>query len=143
MIPFPLNSGAAVLDLTEIDLEDPEYAGDPAQLDLLELAPHKELAAVVVTARTSNEVGTPTSLLIYYAFSPTAFADPADAPIELFTRAATITATLGLSTGSGPDRQFSSGRVAISGRYLYLWWGTAGNSAADTIDLSVTVEAIP
>lgn len=135
LIPNP------VLDLADVDLESAEYGGDPAVVDLTQIAEFA-FEGIVVHARTTDKQGTPGSINVNFAFAHEEITPLTAAPAELYTRKTQITCVLGDQTGSGSTRQFASARVPISGRYLYVWWETPGGTAGDTIDLKVWAQAV-
>ena len=133
-----INSGSALIDLAAIvDFGWGTAAGQNAQkVDLTDNEAGSAPAAVALIARTTKGQGdTPTApgaakvWRVQYAFSDNVIA-LADAPAVLANRVANLDCSLP-NTDTADVRENASARVAVTGRYLYVWWFQTGWDSAD------------
>ncbi len=133
------NNGQPVMSLTGLSLQNAVYNANPVRVDLGVIAP-LDFSGIMVTAQTVNPTNSSTALTLCFAFCHEEIA-PSVAPPRLHSRAKTITCSLITATGYGDTRDFVSNKETLAGRYLYVWWETAGGgNPADLVDLTVWVQ---
>lgn len=102
---------------------------------------------IIIVARTTNGATSPGSgktFTVNYAFSDTAGITGVDIYKQLNSRATAMNCSLPADGGDATlkNAEFVTGKITVTGRYLYFWYSTSSFNASATLSATVSAKIV-